>query len=797
MVNDRQRTIHQTRAMPATRWRVMVSGIVQGVGFRPFIYHLAGQLGLSGWVRNTASGVEIELQGSEPQLAQFLARLQTDGPPLAHIVSIDTSPVPALPNQRDGLLIRTSPSRHASDLPAARTLVSPDAATCDQCLREINDSADRRYHYAFTNCTHCGPRFTIMKGLPYDRPFTTMAGFPLCPHCQEEYDQPLDRRFHAQPVACPDCGPDVYFLPGSSSFHCPAPEITGDEALQAVAHQLQQGHVIAVKGLGGFHLTCHAANDATVQRLREQKHRPHKPLAIMMPTLDMARQLCHINPAEESLLTSPAAPAVLLRRREETGVCALSKHIAPGNNTLGVMLPYTPLHHLLLQTVNAPLVMTSGNPPGEPLCIDNQEAWRQLRSLCDGFLMHDRPIERRCDDSVLFVARFAEESEAQPVRRSRGYAPLPLLLPPALSLAQPLVAAGADMKNVSAVAAAREVFLTQHIGNLDSPNTRAEQALTLADFEQLFNIRPGSVVCDLHPNYASSRYARERAAKEGLPLIEVQHHHAHIAACLAENDHAGPAIGLAFDGTGFGTDRHIWGGEVMLADWHDFVRLYHLEYLPLPGGDAAVRRPYRTAIAYLRARCPEVDINALFPGVPAYEIDAIYAMLQQDLNTPLTSSMGRLFDAVSAILGLCHQATFEAQAAIALEAAASRSDDTGQYHFSLDDGQIRLGDMLHQIVADRLEGVPVSVIARRFHNTIAAISLAAAQAVCDETRRQLPVALSGGVWQNRLLLEMTVSLLREAGFVVLLHRQAPANDGGLAYGQAVVAAARLKESLCA
>jgi hydrogenase maturation protein HypF len=438
--------------------------------------------------------------------------------------------------------------------------------------------------------------------------------------------------------------------------------------------------------------------------------------------------------------------------------------------------------------------MTSGNRRGEPLCMDNVEAEEQLQELCDGFLLHNRPIARRCDDSVVSVANVAGATAVQLLRRSRGYVPLPVLLPEAAALAHPIMAAGADLKNVAAVAVERQVFLTQHTGNLDSPNTRREQAQAIADFECLFNIRPAALVCDMHPGYASSRYAYERAQREGLPLIEVQHHHAHIAGCLAENGYTNTAVGLAFDGTGYGTDGRIWGGEVLLADLQGFERIFHLEYLPLPGGDAAIKRPYRTAIAYLLTLCPHVDVTALFPDIPLPEMEMIEAMVSQGLNTPLTSSMGRLFDAVSAMLGLCHRATFEAQAAIALEAAALKGKANGRYYFALEDGQIQLSRLLHQIAADRIQGSSVNAIARRFHNTVAGMAVTAAKAACTQADKPLPVALSGGVWQNRLLLEITVAQLREAEFEVFLHRQVPANDGGLAYGQTAVAAAQLQKT---
>jgi len=781
---------HQADVNTIIRRRLQVSGVVQGVGFRPFLHGLAQQLQISGWVRNTSSGVELEVQGTPAALEQFAHQLQHHPPPLARILDLETTSIPVT-DQPAGLEIRSSHSR------SGRTLVSPDVATCAQCRQEIFDSADRRYHYAFTNCTHCGPRFTIIVDLPYDRPYTTMADFPLCADCAREYKDTGDRRFHAQPVACADCGPVVWYTTVDEPADLSASTPTADDALAAAVQCMAQDGVIALKGLGGFHLACRADNSRAINRLRTSKNRPAKPLAVMMRTVAEATDYCQVSSAEAALLTAPEAPIVLLRKRANEEARQLAPEISPQNGYIGVMLPYTPLHHLLLGVAGVPLVMTSGNRRGEPLCIDNDEAKAGLSPYCDGFLFHNRPIERRCDDSVMFVAQLNEQPAAQPIRRSRGLAPLPILLPKTITLDTPLVAAGADLKNVPALAVDRQVFLTQHIGDMENLKAREEHIRAITDFEQFFRIQPQAVVCDLHPGYASTRYARERAQNEDLPLIEVQHHHAHIAACLAENNHTGPAIGLSFDGTGYGIDGHIWGSEVLLADLRDFKRCYHLQYLPLPGGDAATRRPYRIALAYVRTLLPDLDIKPLFPAVPDWELATLDAMLARNLNTPLTSSMGRLFDAASALLDLCREATHEAQAAIALEDAALNSDVTGPaYPFELGDGQIHVTELFTQLIVDRQSGVPVPNIARRFHLTVAEMAVAVAKAVCAQTetvaKRVNQVALSGGVWQNRLLLEMTVPLLEQAGFEVLLHHTIPANDGGLAYGQVAVAAARLQ-----
>ncbi len=783
--------LHQNDINTIIRWRLQVSGVVQGVGFRPFLHGLAHQLQVRGWVRNTSIGVEMEVQGTLEALEQIAYQLQHNPPPLARILDLETTPVSVVADQPAGLEIRPSHSQ------SGRTLVSPDVATCAQCRREIFDPTDRRYHYAFTNCTHCGPRFTIIVDLPYDRPYTTMADFPLCADCAREYKNTNDRRFHAQPVACVECGPVMWYSGVGESHDLTADTPTADDALMAAVRCMAQDGVVALKGLGGFHLACRADSSQAINRLRTSKNRPAKPLAIMMRTVAETADYCHMSSAEAALLTAPEAPIVLLRKRTDDGTRQLAPEISPQNGYIGVMLPYTPLHHLLLDIAGAPLVMTSGNRRGEPLCIDNDEAKAGLSPYCDGFLFHNRPIERRCDDSVMFVAQSDGQPAVQPIRRSRGLAPLPILLPKTIALTTPLVAAGADLKNVPALAIERQVFLTQHIGDMENLKAREEHIRAIADFEQFFRIQPQVVVCDLHPGYASTRYARERAEAEQLPLIEVRHHHAHIAACLAENDHIGPAIGLSFDGTGYGTDGHIWGSEVLLADLRDFERCYHLQYLPLPGGDAATRRPYRIALAYVRTLLPDLDIKSLFPDVPDWELATLNAMLAHNLNTPLTSSMGRLFDAVSALLGLCWEATHEAQAAIALEDAALNSDVTGPaYPFELADGEIRLAALFAQLLADRQNGALVPDIARRFHLTVAEMAVEAAKVVRAQTeaveKRVNRVALSGGVWQNRLLLEMTVPLLEQAGFEVLLHHTVPANDGGLAYGQVAVAAAQLK-----
>lgn len=736
---------------------IRVRGAVQGVGFRPFVLRLARDLQLHGTVCNHSAGVDIALQGDNWQLDQFVERLQREAPPLAHILSVEQvcqSPTQALPN---GMTITASRAA-ATD----RTLILPDVATCPDCLAELCEPTDRRYRYPFLNCTNCGPRYSIIRDLPYDRPLTTMVDFEMCADCSAEYRTPADRRFHAQPTACPRCGPQLTMT------------------IAAIAAALQAGEVLAIKGIGGFHLACLASHDAAVARLRQLKRRPRKPLALMVRDVAMARQVGVVNSAESTTLQSAAAPIVLLEQHSPLPT------IAPYNSRIGVMLPYAPLHHLLLQAVGAPLVMTSGNQKGAPLWVEEQEIDLDV----DGAVGHDRPIANRCDDSVVIVT---PDGVAQAVRRSRGYAPLPILLPQRIT--QPVLATGADLKNVSALAVDDLAFLTPHIGTLDHPATRQFQQETVATFARLFHIAPKVVVCDAHPNYASSRFAKKYATEHALPLIEVQHHHAHIAACMADNGRQERVIGLAFDGTGYGSDGHIWGGEVLLADCAAFERPFHLQYLPLPGGDAATKQPARIAYSYLRTLL--VDEPPTLLGLAQSERMLLDKMLNKQINTPLTSSMGRLFDAVAGLLGVCESVTFEAEAAIALEWLAGQSCAAGHYQFALQNGQILLAGLFRDVVAELLWGVDSADIAHRFHRTIAEIALQTSCAVRAQSGVST-VALSGGVWQNQLLLTMTLPLLREHEFEVLQHQHVPPNDGGLALGQVAIATAKetLTPALC-
>jgi hydrogenase maturation protein HypF len=771
--------------------RVHITGIVQGVGFRPFVYGLATRLALNGWVRNTSAGVDIEVEGPQPDLETFLDALRAEAPPLSRIDSFQEEWIPA-----NGFT--TFEIVHSAGKPGDFIPISPDVSVCVDCLQELFEPDDRRYRYPFINCTNCGPRFTIIKDIPYDRPKTTMGAFEMCPACSAEYENPLDRRFHAQPVACPDCGPHVWLETQSGDFH-------KSEAIQITRRLLAQGKIIAIKGLGGFHLACDATNSQAVEELRRRKLRVDKPFALMMAGLESIAQHCHINQAERELLLSRQRPIVILGKRPESSI---DLQVAPNQTTLGVMLPYTPLHYLLLEPESsAPpvLVMTSGNLSEEPIATGNDEARQRLSALADAFLMHDRDIHIRCDDSVIRAANInsreqePESSLPQPVeyplRRARGYAPNPIQLQLEMP---PLLAAGPELKNTFCLTRDNYAFVSHHIGDLENYETLRAFEDGIRHYERLFRIAPQAIACDLHPDYLATRYALERAEQESLAIIGVQHHHAHIAACLAENNHPGdrPVIGLSLDGTGYGEDGAIWGGEILLADYAGFDRLYHLAYVPLPGGDLAIRQPWRIALAHLQqAGLPwEEDLPPVLharqqPSAAGDLLDLLQRQLASGVNTPLTSSMGRLFDAISSLLGVRQTANYEAQAAIELEALADQGE-SGSYPFGVDGQFLDPAAMFVSMVSDLRAGVALPIISARFHNSIAQLM----HRVCQNIRAQTSiteVALSGGVWQNMTLLKKTFSLLGEDGFKIYLHHQVPANDGGISLGQAVIAMTKL------
>jgi hydrogenase maturation protein HypF len=760
--------------------RIRVTGVVQGVGFRPFVYNLATELGLSGWVLNSSAGVEIEVAGPPGVLARFLERLQSETPPLARIervASLDL-PLSGIQPSASGFAIRHSQARAGEFQP-----ISPDIAVCDDCLRELADPDDRRYRYAFTNCTNCGPRFTIIQDIPYDRPNTTMAPFKMCPDCQAEYDDPTNRRFHAQPNACSVCGPRVWAVPSAASDVSLPTDAGGWEADKAVGwvrDALRSGAVVAIKGLGGFHLACDATSDEALARLRERKGRVDKPFAIMSFDVEAVERYCEVNDAERALLTSRERPVVLLRERAGSPISPL---VAPDNRYLGVMLPYTPLHTVLLEPgagFPVALVMTSGNYSEEPIATGNDEALERLAGLADAFLLHDREIHARCDDSVTRVFEGAE----LPIRRSRGYAPYPVHLP--FSVPQ-VLAVGAELKNTFCLTRGRYAFLSQHIGDMENYETLCFFERMVEQLERTFRVEPEIVACDMHPGYLSTRYARQSAASNLQP---VQHHHAHVAACMAENGLARGqrVIGVTLDGTGYGTDDAIWGGEFLIADYADFRRAAHLRTVPLPGGDAAIRRPYRTALAHLwAAGVPWAEDLPPVAAASETERAVLARQLERGLNVVPTSSAGRLFDAVSALAGVRQVINYEAQAAIELEALVE--DGVGEaYRFGLGE-EIDPAPVIRAVAADARARVPAGVIAARFHNGLAEMI----RDVCLRLREETglgAVALSGGVFQNVALLGKTVPLLRGEGFVVHTHRLLPPNDGCISLGQALVAAAR-------
>ncbi|MGI9008208.1 MAG: carbamoyltransferase HypF [Streptosporangiaceae bacterium] len=761
------------------RTLVRVEGIVQGVGFRPFVYSLATGLGLSGLVGNDTDGVFAEVEGAPETVAAFVRALSTEAPPLASIERIATSPLPP-----DGSTTFSIAPSQAAGPP--RTLISPDMATCADCLAELFDPADRRHRYPFINCTNCGPRFTIVTGVPYDRPLTTMAGFAMCRDCAREYHDPADRRFHAQPVCCPACGPQLR-LTNRDGAELPAADPQQADPLGQAAELLAGGLVLAVKGLGGYHLAADATSEQATAALRSRKHREDKPFAVLTASLDDARALVTVDEVAAGLLTGPRRPVVLLPARPGSGIAAA---VAPGNRQLGVLLPYTPLHHLLIQAAGRPLVLTSGNVSDEPIAYEDEEAAARLSGIADAFLTHDRAIHIRTDDSVLRSFR----GRPYPIRRARGYAPEPLRL--ATSAVRPVLACGAELKSTFCLAAGDRAFVSPHIGDLENlPTLESFQGL-IEHYGELFGITPEILAHDLHPDYLSTGYAQRRAKAQGLPLAGVQHHHAHIASCLADNGmgREDQVIGVAFDGTGYGTDGTIWGGEFLTASLTGFERAGHLDAVPMPGGAAAIRQPWRMAAAYLDAAGPGALSLAGQAGVQARHEEqwaAILAIARRGINAPLTSSAGRLFDAVAALLGVRDVVSYEGQAAAELEQLADPAED-GAYPARVDDGEVFAAsgaDLVGAVTRDLAAGVARPVIAARFHHGLARLTVACCELVRERTGLGT-VALSGGVFQNVLLLTAVTGRLEAAGFTVLTHSRVPCNDGGISLGQAAVAASQ-------
>jgi hydrogenase maturation protein HypF len=763
--------------------KVHITGIVQGVGFRPFVYNLAASLDIKGWVKNTSAGVVIEADGEKDVLDSFLQKLRDDAPPLSRIDEFTASFGPGNGFTQFDII-------NSESVDGAFQPISPDVAICDDCLRELFDPSDRRYRYPFINCTNCGPRFTIIKDIPYDRPFTTMAGFKLCPDCEREYKDPTNRRFHAQPVACPVCGPKIWLEVGATRES----PLQNDDAFTETKQLLSQGKIIAIKGLGGFHLACDATNAKAVKELRTRKLRVDKPFALMMPDIETIEQHCFVSDEEKALLISPARPIVLLKKRSESTIV---EEVSPKQDWLGVMLPYTPLHYLLFtncQSLFSALVLTSGNLSEEPIATGNDEARERLSKLADAFLMHDRDIHIRCDDSVVRVFEDNQKSSIKnqkliyPIRRSRGYSPFPVKLP--FEVPQ-LLAAGSELKNTFCITNGNYAFLSHHIGDMENYETLQSFEQGVEHFERLFRVKPVAIAHDMHPNYLATRYALERAEREDLPTFSIQHHYAHVTACMAEHGLTEPVIGVSFDGTGYGDDGAIWGGEFLVADYKSYQRVAHLEYFPLPGGDAAIKKPARTALALLWSL--GMDWDGALESVEEFCAEdqvTLRVQLEKKINTPMTSSMGRLFDAVSALAGGRQKVNYEGQAAIEFESMAD-SAEAGHYAFGVESGQVRVRRVVEALVKDVMAGVSIPKISARFHNGLAEAVRETVQRISGETSIR-SVVLSGGVWQNLTLLRRTLSLLRESGFEVYIHRVVPTNDGGLSLGQAAIAATRLR-----
>jgi len=768
------------------RWRIEVEGVVQGVGFRPFVAKLAKARGLAGYVRNGAGGAVIEVEGPCPNLASFANDLRQRAPRAARVTGMLHTRLKPTGDRGFRILQSLTQDLGAISIPA-------DLATCADCAREVFDRSDRRYRYAFANCTNCGPRFSVIRSVPYDRCRTTMDRFMMCRLCAAEYIDPLDRRFHAQPVACPQCGPQPLLVAPDGT------RLSGSDPIKEACQLLHDGEIVAVKGLGGFHLACDAANRATIAALRERKHRPTKPLAVMCRDLGEVQKHCLVTALEMEVLNSPAAPVVLLRRRPSS---RLPADLAPGLDTLGVMLPYTPLHLLLLADGPPVQVMTSGNRNGLPTTKENTEALTELRLIADAFLLHDREIANRCDDSVVQVIG----KRVQPVRRSRGYVPLPVdvpVPPPVETEPGPVVlAVGGDSKNTCCLLRGRQALLGQHTGDVEGSETAENLKQIARDLCGLAGLRPDLVTADLHPGYLSARAADDLAGWFGARRhAGVQHHHAHLASCLAENNCSGPAIGAVLDGTGYGADGTIWGFEVLSGDLRGFQRGYSLAPAPLPGGEAAIRRPWAIATGYLLRfmdREGERVSRMLFGGL-GLPLEVICRQVRAGYNSPEVSSCGRLFDAVAAITGVCLRSTYEGEAPSRLASLLSSAEPTdgdgpapedgeaSPYPFSIRGGLIDPGPLIREVVGDTLSGNSPPAVSLRFHDTVAAMVLDTALRLRN-SRGLAAVALSGGVWQNRYLSARTAAMLRDQGFAVLVHRLVPPSDGGISLGQAVVAA---------
>ena len=746
---------------------ILVRGTVQGVGFRPFVYGVARELGLGGFVRNQVSGVSIEIEGETGAIESFISLLKSRLPALAQIDEISWS----AGEVRGEKSFRIE----ASDLGAAgQIVIAPDAATCEDCLRELFDAGDRRYRYPFLNCTNCGPRLTIVTGAPYDRGRTTMAKFEMCAACRAEYEDPANRRFHAQPTACPVCGPRLLAMDGQGKA------IEVGDAVRWFAEAILSGKIGAMKGLGGYHLICDAEDAGAVGELRRRKHRYEKPFAVMVSDAAAARELCEIDAAEEELLVSRRRPIVLLRKRSNVRV---AEAVAPGNPMLGVMLPYTPLHHLLMrETGGRALVMTSGNRSDEPIVIDESEAVEVLRGVCDLYLAHDRPIHVRCDDSVTRVVGGMES----PIRRSRGYAPQPIALP--VECAAPILAVGGQLKGAFALGRGKRAILSHHMGDLDHFKAFSAFVKDVALYERLFDFKPGLIVHDLHPDYSSTRYALGR----GIECLGVQHHHAHMASCMAEHGLIGPVIGVSFDGTGYGLDGAIWGGEFMVGDFRDFKRVGRFRYVAMPGGEKAVREPWRMAVAHLMDAGTEC--GGFTARMDPHAVHMLETMIRRKFNSPMTSSVGRLFDAVASVIGAADRVSYEGQAAIRLEELGSMTAESGSYPVEISvepDGTwvVDTRPIILSVASEANAGVEKEIISHRFHATMCKIVLEMCLKIFEATKIR-EVVLSGGSFMNQLMTMGVCDELGRGGFAVHRHRLVPPNDGGLCLGQLMIAASK-------
>ena len=765
-----------------TRSEILVRGTVQGVGFRPFVYSQAGRHDLRGRVRNNTTGVLIEVEGNHGDIERFISDLKSNAPPLSTIESVECNHHLTPADYSDFVILES-----ANDAQSGEQLVpiAADVGTCDDCLEELFDPHDRRYLYPFINCTNCGPRFTIIEDIPYDRAQTTMRDFEMCGACRAEYEDPLDRRFHAEPIACAVCGPQLFLL-NVDGFKVGRDLGAGAEIIDRVRDLLLKGRIIAIKGIGGFHLACDALAREAVEQLRRRKYRDDKPFAMMAASVEVVRQHCFVSDAESHLLQSERRPILLLERKPES---ITPSAVAPGVKALGFMLPYTPLHHLLLRNLDRPLVMTSGNVSNEPICYDDGEATKRLQKIADYFLLHDRRIHMRTDDSVVRV----HEGREMVVRRSRGYAPAPVKT--AFKFERQVLACGAELKNTFCLTRDKYAFVSHHIGDLENLETLRSFAEGIAHFKRLFHLEPEVVAYDLHPEYLSTKYALSH--DDRLTKVAVQHHHAHIASCMTDNQIDGEVIGVAMDGLGFGTDGRMWGGEFFVADFAVAERVAHLAYVPMPGGAKAIREPWRMAAVYLQQAFGDEFVRLNLSCVKDVEQRGwltLRSMAATRTNSPETSSMGRLFDAVSSILGVRDIVNYEGQAAIELEGIAD-SHCAESYEFGLSRGnagdEIDAQDVIRRAVADLLDGVPPAIVSARFHLSVARLIVAVAENVRSE-RKLNRVVLSGGVFQNLFLLERTCAMLTTKGFQVITHSGVPTNDGGISLGQAAVANALIK-----